>query len=143
MTIDDLLKSRGAGLHFNSLLLLTEPCAAYPGKTPAPRVGILRHLQTLELQTQDRLNTSVSQIRDGSYFETFSQEESYMLRQRLLCALDFLSRLADSLPTPEWLSTASAQLELEDAWLLVGVWREFGPFWLQNLAWRISRGATD
>ena len=143
MTIEDVLNSRGYGLHFNTVLSLTAPHAAYPGKTPARRAGILRRLEALDAQTRDTLDTLAASLRSSPSFDTLSPEELYMLRQRMLCALDFLSRLADSLPTPTWLSTSSCSLEAEDRWLLLGVWREFGPFWVQNLAWRISRGLPD
>jgi hypothetical protein len=140
MTIEDMLKSRGSGLHFHSLLLLTEPHSDYPGKRPAPRVGILRHLEKLDGQTRDTLDMLVQALRVDASFEGLSPAEFYMLRQRLLCSLDFLARLADSLPAPQWLSTDAPRLELEDRWLLIGVWKEFGQAWLQNLAWRLSRG---
>lgn len=65
-----------------------------------------------------------------------------MLRQRILSAFDVLSRLADSLPTPDTLS-ASESDALGDAWLLGGMWREFGPFWTQGLAWRLSQGMAE
>lgn len=140
MTIDDLLKSRANGVHFSMLFALTEPHAAYPGKRPAPRVAIQRSLEALDGRTRDRLDTLATTLRANPDFDGLTPEESYMLRQRLLCSLDLLSRLADSLPTPEWLSTADSRLASEDHWLLIGIWKEFGPFWLQNLSWRLSRG---
>lgn len=66
-----------------------------------------------------------------------------MLRQRMHCAIDFLARLAESLPDPDWLHTRSMDLALEDQWLLLGVWKEFGLSWLQNLAWRISKAIPE
>lgn len=56
MTINEFLQSRANGIHFNTLLLMTEPHAAYPGKLPSPRVSILRHLQRLDAETRDMLD---------------------------------------------------------------------------------------
>ena len=141
--VEDILKSRIQGLHFSELLRLTEPHAAYPGKLPARRDGILRKLETLDAQTLGRIDTLVGQLRSAPLPSECDPIVGYMLRQRLRCALDVLARLQDSSPTPGWLCTASAALAVEDHWLLIGLWREFGACWLQNLAWRISRGIAD
>jgi hypothetical protein len=143
MDIEDILKSRAASINAVLMLDQTSAYSTYPGKTPAPRVGILRHLEKLNEQTSHTLDTVVYKLRSEPLPEELSPVDFYMFRQRLLCAHDFLSRLEDSLPIPRWLSASSNDLEREDQWLLIGVWKEFGQFWLQNLAWRISRGVVQ
>ena len=143
MEIRQLLDSRGCGIHFCLLLARTEPHAAYPGRLPGPRAGIFRRLEALDGQTRDRLDRLAASLRSEPAFESLGPPELYMLRQRMHCALDLLSRLADSEPSPGWLSTDGFDLEPQDAWLLGGVWREFGAFWLQNLAWRLSKGLPE
>lgn len=141
MSIQEILNSRGNGLHYNQILSLTEPHSSYPGKTPASRIAILRHLAKLDEQSLAVLNELAFNLRSKPFPKSLTSTELYMLRQRLLCGLDTLSRLADSAPNPDYLSTNTSDLEIEDRWLLIGIWREFGTHWIQNLAWRISRGS--
>ncbi len=143
MTVQELLKSRANGLHFLMTLSRTDPYATYPGRTPARRADILRHLQVLDAQTTDTLDTLATSLRAAAFPSTLSPHDLYMLRQRMHCAIDFLARLAESLPDPDWLHTRSMDLALEDQWLLLGVWKEFGLSWLQNLAWRISKAIPE
>ena len=143
MNIEDILKSRSNGLHYSSMFSLTEPHSNYPGKLPAPRTAILKRLESLDAQTLNTLDALATSLRSEPFFDKLLPDELYMLRQRLNCAIDFLARLADSMPSPGWLSAATDKLSDEDQWLLVGIWKEYGLFWLQNLAWRISRGAQE
>jgi len=125
------------------MLEFTEAHREYPGNNRTQRADVLKTLEGLHAQTKDSLDGLSLSLRVDPSLDCLSQEEVYMFRQRLLCALDFLSRLADTLPTPDFLSTSSSSLELEDQWILVGIWNEFGPFWIQNLAWRLSQGADE
>jgi hypothetical protein len=145
MDIQKLLDSRTSDTsHWTQMMRLTDPHSAYPGKLPAGRDDILFHLEELNLQTAGKLDTLASSLRSSPCFSALSPAELYLLRQRLRCALDILARLADSQPTtPGWLSIAGFELEQEDRWLLAGLWREFGTFWLQNLSWRLSHGSVE
>jgi hypothetical protein len=143
MHLETLLKSRANGLHWTLMFHHTEPHAKYPGRIPAPRAGILKRLTALNAQTTDSLDTLASSLRAAPLLDELSPEECYMLRQRMRCALDILERLCDSQPAPAWLSKDGIAIEPEDRWLLAGLWQEFGTFYLQNLAWRISRGLPE
>ena len=143
MTLEDMLKSRLRRLHFELLIERTDPHAVYPGKLPARRAGILRYLETLDARTRDRLDTLIDSLRSEPFAPELEPAVAYMLRQRMRCALDTLQRLVDAAPSPEWLCTASLELAAEDHWLLIGLWNEFGMFWLQNLAWRIAHGLPE
>lgn len=140
MTINDVLKSRRSGMHFRSLMQLTEGYEAYPGRLPARLETVRKTLGRLESLTADGLDEKLSMMRSMGLPAQLSPEERYMLRQRLDCALDFLVRLRDSLPSDGYLRKECIGLAEEDHWLLVGAWRQYGRMWLHFLAERVLAG---
>lgn len=139
MTANDILKSKSASFYVASLLDATS-------QIKFPTVGkrrdrILSRLEEMNESTSDTLEAFLTKPRPMVFTpKGLTDIELYMLRQRHLCALDILSRLADSEPSSGWLTFGSGELDEEDAFLYQGLWNEFGQYWLSSLAWRIARG---
>ncbi len=139
MTLNDILKSKLGSQYVPSLLAETESIT-FPYPT-SRRDVILRRLEELNIETHDAIEIFICSPH-GMLFDRrhLSDRELYMLRERVKCAIDFLSRLSDALPSQQWFSTGGADLETEDTFLYSGIWREFGQQWMASLAWRLARG---
>jgi hypothetical protein len=138
MTVEEILKSRSCGPRFTSLLAEVGSCA-YPGKWPASRTRILARLRTIDGQTQGTLDTFATEPHALPSIPSWGAPERYMLKHRLLNALDILSRLAYSSPSEGLLRTTGG-LKEEDDWLFRGLWYAFGSIWMERLAESLSRG---
>ena len=137
MTIDELLDECGKDSRYSAMLALSQDLV-YPGKLPAAREKILLALDVWDMHVNEWFERTILDFDDKK--RPLSEQDVYILAQRYACAADFLTRLADSLSTPELLSVGNLPPDMRDSWLLVGIWREYGQVWRQNLAWRLVNG---
>lgn len=141
MTINDILKSKTSVASPLNILLVQTGKVKFPYVTER-RDRVLRLLEEMNDQTLEKLDGLAPHLHEILSLDqcSLSETETYMLGQRVRCGLDFLTRLNDTQPSQSWLCAATDFLEEEDTFLFLGVWRQFGQYWLANLAWRLARG---
>ena len=127
MTINDILKSKANITSPLNILLVQTGKVKFPYVTER-RDRVLSCLEEMDAQTHEKLEELAPRVHqilslDGG---GLSETELYMLGQRVRCALDFLTRLVDAQPFPQWFCAETDSLEDESIFLFQGIWREFG-----------------
>jgi hypothetical protein len=143
--INDILKSRIVASAYR--ISLYNQASGLNIRFPKTRQAILRQLEKMNMSTCDTIDNFILKPRENIFSQELSglsDIEVFMLAQRWECGLDVLSRLRDA-------ETENIYLELqccdarqvqdqEEIFMLIGLWNEFGGYWIANLAWRISKG---
>ena len=141
MKINDVLKSKGFSPYRSTLFA---QAAKIKIRFPKTKGAILRKLENMEVSTHNTLNEFILKPRGLVFSQPHSgldDEAVFMLCQRWKCGIDILSRIADAVKNDEYMEVNS-DLDEEDYFMLIGIWKEFRQYWIANLAWRISKNLS-
>jgi len=120
-------------------------CASrLPIQFPKERKDILWEIEEMAIQTHKAIEDLAFNPL-ANHFERghLTDSEVFVLWCRWACALDMLARVTDALPSQSFLSISNSSESFEIAFLISGLWKEFGQYWMGQRAWRIEQGHPE